>query len=74
MKHLSRIEKATWRKGEYVGYCQGAQRIVRGGEGWRTDGLRSMDGKAISVTAPTLEALNAKFDKIAETLVAEFTK
>ncbi len=60
-----RIEKAAFRKGEYVGYCQGAQRIIRGGEGWRTAGLRSSAGKTLSVTAPTLEALGDKLDKIA---------
>lgn len=61
-----RIEKSNTRKGEYVGYCNGAQRIRKGGEGWETYGLGSISGEAIFVTAPTLQKLGEKLDRIKE--------
>ena len=60
-----RIEKAAFRKGEYIGYCNGAQRIRKGGQGWRTYELGSAAGTFVSVTAPTLRQLGDKLDKLA---------
>ncbi len=57
MKLHPNIEKSAWRKGEFVGYCNGCQRIKRGGTGWRTYELGSKDGFFVSVSAPTLYEL-----------------
>lgn len=65
-----RIEKSAHRRGEYVGYCNGAQRIRKGGEGWRTYALGSTDGTFIPTTAPTLRQLGDKLDKLARALDA----
>ena len=65
MKYLSRIEKSPFRKGEYIGYCGGAQRIRREGNGWQCYSLASQMGRAVYVSAPTLEALNAKLEILA---------
>ena len=35
MKSLSRIEKSAFKRGEYVGYANGAWRIMRYGNQWR---------------------------------------
>ena len=67
MKSFTRIERSAFRHGEYVGYCRGAQRIVRIGDYWCTAGLRSTEGKAVSAQARTLELLNAELERIANT-------
>lgn len=59
-----RIEKAVYRKGEYIGYCNGAQRIRVGGQGWETYALGSTSGTFTYATAPTLDKLGAKLDHI----------
>lgn len=64
MKALLNISKSAFRKGEYVGHCNGAQRIRRGGEGWVTYALGSSAGTFTPATAPTLEALSAKLEKL----------
>lgn len=64
MKLPNNIDKSAFRRGEYVGYCNGAQRIRRGGEGWRTYALGSSAGKFVDATAPTLMELGAKLAKI----------
>lgn len=56
------IEKSATRAGEYVGYCTGAQRIRKGGQGWETYGLGSASGSPVYETAPTLSALGAKLE------------
>ena len=48
------IEKSAFRRGEYVGYCQGCQRIRRGGKGWETYALGSSVGTFVYATAETL--------------------
>jgi len=60
MKYYSNIEKSAFRKGEYVGYCQGAQRIRRAAGGWQTYALGSTAGQFVPLHAPTLEELNEK--------------
>ena len=52
-----RIKKSAFRKGEYIGYCNGAQRIRKGGQGWQTYALGSTAGTFIAATAPTLRQL-----------------
>lgn len=66
MKLPHNIEKSAFRKGEYVGYCNGAQRIRRGGEGWVTNGLCSSQGEAVFAQARTLMELGEKLAKIKE--------
>jgi hypothetical protein len=66
MKNLSNIEKSACKKGEYVGYCCGAQRIRRGGKGWETYGLASASGKPVYLTARTLDELNGLLVKEGE--------
>jgi hypothetical protein len=61
----SRIEKSATRKGEYVGYCNGAQRIRPGGRGWETYALGSASGTFTYVTAETLYQLGGKLEYIA---------
>jgi hypothetical protein len=59
------IERSAFRKGEYNGYCHGVQAIRKGGLGWTTYGLVSPGGRAIYVTAPTLQKLGEKLDAYA---------
>lgn len=66
MKNLSHIEKSAFRRGEFVGYCNGAQRIIRNGAGWKTAGLRSASGVPVNASGRTLEELNSKLAEIAE--------
>jgi hypothetical protein len=61
-----RIEKAAHRRGEYIGFCNGAQRIRRSGSMWQTYQLGSTEGRFIAVSAPTLVQLGDKLDKIAK--------
>lgn len=49
MKNLSNVEKSAFRRGEYIGHLDGAQRITRNGKEWMMLG-QSFD---------TLEAVNA---------------
>ena len=62
----SRIDKSATRKGEYVGYCNGAQRIRRGGRGWETYALGSSSGIYTYATAPTLYQLGGILGYIAD--------
>lgn len=59
-----RIEKSATRKGEYVGYCKGAQRIRRTGKGWATYALGSSAGEAVFVSGRTLTEIGNKMDKL----------
>lgn|GEM_PF-4830457 len=59
MKNLPNIDKAAFRRGEYVGYCNGAQRIRRCSAGWETYALGSSAGKFEPARASTLEELSA---------------
>ena len=65
MKSHPRIDKSAFRRGEYIGYCNGAQRIRRCGNGWQTYGLASSAGEAVFATAPTLQALGDRLEKMA---------
>ena len=59
----SNIDKSAFRRGEYVGYCNGAQRIRKGGLGWQTYALGSTQGEPVFVSAPTLRELGAMLEK-----------
>ena len=59
------IEKSGFRHGEYIGYCNGAQRIRRGGQGWETYSLGSSAGQFTYATADTLYQLGGKLAYIA---------
>lgn len=54
------IEKSGFRRGEYIGYCNGAQRIRRSGSGWATYALGSSSGVFVYAYADTLRELGAK--------------
>ena len=54
---MMNIEKSGLRKGEYVGYCNGANRITRFGSGWYMV-ITSKDGsrKIIEGSLKTMQA------------------
>lgn len=54
------IEKSGIRKGEYIAYVKGVQRIRKSGGFWESYSLGSMKGEFIPASAPTLKALAAK--------------
>ena len=54
------IDKSAFRWGEYVGYCNGAQRIRRCGYGWETYSLGSSSGTFTPLRARTLRELSRK--------------
>ncbi len=64
MRYLSNIEKSAFRRGEYVGYADGAWRVEKEASGWRASKLvpmsRSIDFDVPSISAPTLEHLSAR--------------
>ena len=59
------IEISASRDGEYVGYCNGVQRIRRGGMGWETYALGSSSGAFVYATAKTLFQLGGELAHIA---------
>lgn len=59
------IEKSATRKGEFIGYCNGAQRIRRGGLGYETYALGSSAGTPTYATARTLFELGGQLAHIA---------
>lgn len=59
------IEKSAFRNGEYVGYCNGAQRIRRGGLGWQTYCLGSSEGTFVYASSRTLFELGSQLAHIA---------
>lgn len=61
MKNYLRIEPSI-RRGEYIGHCNGAQRILRDGSRWRTAGLRSQVGAPVFLSARTLNELDGMLD------------
>jgi len=60
-----RIGKSGTRKGEYLGYFDGCQRIRKDGNHWVTYALGSSAGKFHYVFACTLEELGNKLDSLA---------
>jgi hypothetical protein len=58
------IEISASREGEYVGYCNGVQRIRKGGMGWETYALGSSSGTFVYATAETLVQLGGKLEHI----------
>lgn len=61
MKSMHNVEKSVFRKGEYVGYADGAWRIVKVGKLWRAV---HQNGKHWSVKAKTLEDVSKSLDKV----------
>jgi len=59
------IETSATRKGEYVGYCDGVQRIRKTPNGWETYSLGSSSGTFHLVSGRTLTELGNKLSKIA---------
>lgn len=49
MKAMANIEKSGLRKGEYVGYCNGANRIRREGKFWRMNYVSCKSGNMMTV-------------------------
>lgn len=62
------IEKSAFRKGEYVGYCNGAQRIRRTGKGWQTYALGSSKGVFVPAYGRTLAELGDKLAAVKTTV------
>lgn len=58
------IDKSAFRKGEYIGHCNGAQRIRKGGQGWETYALASTQGAFTPATASTLCELGEKLEQL----------
>ena len=58
------IERSAFRRGEFIGYCNGAQRIRKGGQGYETYSLASAGVKTYA-TAPTLFELGGQLAHIA---------
>lgn len=64
------IEKSAIRKGEYVAYIHGAQRIRRDGGTWTTYALGSTDGVFIHAHGSTLAKLAAMLEKRGDQVTA----
>lgn len=64
MNSLWNIERSAFRRGEYVGYCNGAQRIRRVNGGWQTYALASSAGKFMPMFGRTLAELSRKMAKL----------
>lgn len=71
MKLPSIIEKSATRKGEFVAYVHGAQRIRRDGGTWTTYALGSTDGVFIHAHGSTLAKLAAMLEKRGEQVTAK---
>ena len=65
------ISKSSFRHGEYIGYCNGAQRIRKGGQGYETYALGSSAGAFTYATAGTLFELGGKLAHIASNTRAD---
>ena len=65
------IEKSATRKGEYVAYVHGAQRIRRDGGAWVTYALGSASGVFIHAQGSTLAELAEMLRKRGEQVTAK---
>ena len=54
------IERSAFRRGEYVAYFRGCQRVRRSLGGWETYALGSQSGEFVRISAPTLAAMDAR--------------
>lgn len=64
----SRIEKSVFRRGEYVGYCDGAWRIKKRGDLWEA---RYQANPADYFKARTLDGIGAGLDQRANIAVSK---
>lgn len=64
MQSLPHIEKSAFRRGEYVTYVNGAQRIRRTASGWETYALGSQSGQFVRMSGPTLSSIDAQCAKL----------
>lgn len=64
MNALQYIERSATRKGEYVAYVNGVQRVRRCGNGWQTYTLGSSAGTFTPLYAATLSAMDARIAKL----------
>lgn len=60
MKSLQHIERSAFRRGEFVAYVHGAQRVRRCAGGWETYALASASGRFVPLSAPTLAAMDER--------------
>ncbi len=64
MKALHNIEKSGFHPGEYVGYAEGAWRIVKTSRAWRASHKNgqhwSIEGKTLTDVSAQLERLNTQ--------------
>ena len=67
------IEKSHFRRGEYIGFCDGVQRIRREGNVWKTYALGSAAGAFHYSAAFTLADLGRQLEAISERLGSRFT-
>ena len=67
------IEKSCHRRGEYIGFCGGAQRIRREGNVWNTYALGSAAGTFHYSAAFTLADLGRQLEAISALLGSRFT-
>lgn len=59
------IDRSTVRKGEYVLYLHGSQRVTGRKGAWRTAGLCSLTGSPVYATGRTLQELATNAARIA---------
>lgn len=64
MQNLPYIEKSAFRRGEYVAYVNGAQRIRKTASGWETYALGSQSGQFVRMIGPTLASIDAQCAKL----------
>ncbi len=62
MRLPDNIQKSGTRRGEYIAYVNGVQRIQRVGKVWQTYALGSMAGEFVPASATTLAQLSAKIE------------
>ena len=66
MNNLNHIESSGTRRGEYIAYLNGAQRVRRCHGGWETYALGSAAGEFTKVSARTLTELDEKIARLRE--------
>lgn len=73
MRSLPNIEPSAFRRGEYVGYCDGARPIRRYGAGWRAMVPTHRTGTLEPMVARTLRELSDALAQRADLIAQERT-